>query len=51
MLFTVIPSELYYKDLTLDTLLDAMVTDLAQMYDEGLVVASIPCTIWSWGAF
>ncbi|CAE7360385.1 unnamed protein product, partial [Symbiodinium natans] len=38
MLYSVIPSELYCGDLTLDTLLDDMVADLTRMYEDGLEV-------------
>ena len=39
MLFTVIPSELYAGDLTLDVLLAALAKDLGELYENGASVA------------
>lgn len=39
LLFSVIPSELYWQDQTLDGLLSAMADDLHQLYETGLSVA------------
>ena len=39
MLFTVIPSQLYCEDLTLDTLMDSMASDLLDLYENGLEAA------------
>lgn len=38
LLFTVVPSELYRGDLTLDVLLSALVDDLHRMYESGVSV-------------
>ncbi|OLP78711.1 hypothetical protein AK812_SmicGene41085 [Symbiodinium microadriaticum] len=38
MLFTAIPSQLYCQDLTLDTLMDSMTSDLLDLYENGLQV-------------
>ena len=38
-LFSVIPSELYWQDQTLDGLLSALTDDLQQLYETGLSVA------------
>ena len=42
MLFTVIPSELYFGDATLDTLMQSMVNDLNQTYDQGVDATKDP---------
>ena len=39
LLFTVMPSELYYKKQTLDMLHGAMVNDLQSLYSDGITVA------------
>lgn len=41
MLYTVIPSQLYWKDLTLDTLMESMAQDLLELYDKGLEAAEL----------
>ena len=38
LLFTVIPSELYWNDLTLDALLSALADDLHRLYENGVSV-------------
>ena len=40
MLFTVVPSELYWRDLTLNRLLEAMVEDLTSLGQTGIEAAN-----------
>ena len=42
MLFSVVPSELYCGDKTLDTLMQAMVGDLSKAYEDGVDAALFP---------
>ena len=42
LLFSVIPSELYWQDQTLDGLLSALSEDLHQLYETGLSVSLLP---------
>ena len=47
LLFTVVPSELYHGDETLDCLHEAMVQDLNSLYETGLSVFRLyPCCVF-----